>query len=671
MALALPSAAAAQEQAPVIVVTGRGLEAARGESVYGVAQIGPDRLGGSASSRLEDVLRDVPGFQLFRRSDARSANPTSQGATLRALGGNASSRALLLLDGVPQTDPFGGWISFPAYDPRRLASARVVRGGGSGAAGPGALAGTIELESAADEGVVVALAGGSRGSVDAFVGAGVALGAGLLTVSGSYAGGDGFVPVVAGQRGPDDRPSPYEQASVALRAAAPVGDEVELQAGGLWFSDGRERGTALSEIATTGLDASVRLVGNGAWRWSALAYLQTRSFANSFASAGAARQVAIRTAEQYEVPSTGLGARVEVRPPLGAVELRVGADWRDTEGATQERYNFQNGVGTRGRVAGGHSRTLGAFAEASWERGPLVLSGGARVDQWTITDGFLFERVFNGVTLTDRAFPDRSGWQPTARGGVAWRIDPAVTVRAASYLGWRLPTLNELYRPFRVGADATAANAALEPERLRGVEVGLAWRPADGAQVSVTAFSNRLEDAIANVSIGGGPGIFDGVGFVAAGGAFRRRDNLRAITSRGVEVDASLQRGPWSLRGGYSFAGARVVAEGAGRPLDGLRPAQTPRHAASATIAWSAEEAAASLTARFVGEQYEDDLNRQLLPSAVTLDASLRLPIGDGIAMEARAENLTDTHVVAAISGDGIVERGTPRTLWLGVRLSR
>ena len=93
----------------------------------------------------------MPGFQQFRRSDARSANPTSQGATLRALGGNASSRALLILDGVPQTDPFGGWISWPAYDPRRLGQVRVVRGGGTGANGPGALAGTIELDSAAPD----------------------------------------------------------------------------------------------------------------------------------------------------------------------------------------------------------------------------------------------------------------------------------------------------------------------------------------------------------------------------------------------------------------------------------------------------------------------------------------------------------------------------------------
>src|SRR3954469_22891781 len=196
--LLLPAAAQApaqlQEAQPEIVVSGRGLDEGIGARAYDGTEIGRARLDHSASNRLEDVLRDVPGFQQFRRSDARSANPTSQGATLRALGGNASSRTLLILDGVPQTDPFGGWIAWPAFDPRRLGRIRVVRGGGSGADGPGALAGTIALESAAPDdlaGPAESIAYGSRDSVDAFAGYGAHLGAGFVGLTGAYARGDG------------------------------------------------------------------------------------------------------------------------------------------------------------------------------------------------------------------------------------------------------------------------------------------------------------------------------------------------------------------------------------------------------------------------------------------------------------------------------------------------
>ncbi|PSJ37725.1 TonB-dependent receptor [Allosphingosinicella deserti] len=659
----------AQVDEQEIVVTGRGLAPAAGEEVFDTVTLDRTRLANSASNRLEDILRDVPGFQLFRRSDARTANPTSQGATLRALGGNASSRALLILDGVPQTDPFGGWVSWPAYDPQRLGEARVTRGGGSGAYGPGALAGTIELSSADPfTGPTAVVAYGSRDSVDAHAGLGLAAGAGFVTVSGAYARGDGFVPIVREDRGAVDRPSPYEQASLAVRAVAPLGGEVELQASGLAFRDARERGTAFSDILTKGADASLRLVGR---RWTALAYVQTRDFTNSFASVAADRASVSQASEQYSVPSTGLGARGEWRPDLGPVALRLGGDWRETIGETRELYSFVAGAGTRGRVAGGRTRTVGSFAEASWRSDAFTLTAGGRIDRWWIEDGVLNERVLaTGQQLTDTRFDDRSGWEPTGRAGIAFRPGGGVTLRSAAYLGWRLPTLNELYRPFRAGTDATAANAALAPERLKGIEAGADWRPAAQVRIGATLFANRLENAIANVTLGRGPGTFPGVGFVAVGGEYRQRQNLDAVEAKGLELDASARLGRWTLSGGWSWVDADVDADAQAAPLNGLRPAQTPRHAATATIAWDGGTGrSASVTARWVGSQFEDDLNAQRLRGAFTMDASASWPLTRRLSLEARAENLADARVEAAVSGDGIVERATPRTLWIGLRL--
>jgi outer membrane receptor protein involved in Fe transport len=648
------------------------LPRALGEGAYDNVVIGRERLVGSASGRLDEILREVPGFQLFRRSDARSANPTSGGATLRALGGNAASRALLILDGVPQSDPFGGWINWPAYDPERLGLVRVVRGGGTGVSGPGALAGTIELASA-DPGNVAGvrggISGGSRESLDGRASFGTALGAGFLTGSAAYARGDGFVPVIDRQRGAVDRASLYRQGSLSLRAVAPLRPDLELQAATLLFRDERERGTAFTANETTGADASVRLVGR---RWEALAYVQGRDYRNEFASVSAGRAAVVQASEQYNVPSTGLGARVEVRPAIReGVELRLGADTRLTRGETRELYSFVGGVGTRGREAGGRSTTLGTFAEAAAQAGPVTITAGARVDHWRLPGGFLREQVLaTGAVLTDTRFADRSGWEPTARAGLAWRPGAGITLRGAAYLGWRLPTLNELYRPFRVGADATAANAALAPERLRGIEAGIDYRPLSTARIGITLFSNRLDGAIANVTLGQGPGTFPGVGFVARGGQFRQRANLDAIEVNGIELDGRLDLGAWSLSGGYSFADAQVVASGAAAPLDGLRPGQAPRHLLSGTLGWRGLNGArASATGRYAGSQFEDDLNRQLLPDALTLDLAGSVPLSSRLSIEARAENVTGARVVAGISGEGVIERATPRTFWIGLRL--
>ncbi|RJF90201.1 TonB-dependent receptor [Sphingomonas cavernae] len=657
-----------------IVVTGHGLDEAAGDAAYDIVTIGRDRLTTSASDRLEDVLRDVAGLQQFRRSDARSANPTSQGVTLRGLGGNASSRALVILDGVPQTDPFGGWISWPAFAPERLEQVRVTRGGGSGVAGPGALAGTIELTSAGPDRLApysLAAAYGSRDAVQADAALAAQLGQGFVTLSADYARGDGFIPIVSESRGSADRPAPYEQASVAARAVVPVSAQTELQANMLVFTDRRERGFAFSDNGSDGADASLRLVGRGDWGWSALGYVQLREFRSSFASINADRSAATQTSDQYNVPSTGLGARVEVRPPLGeTVELRLGGDWRRADGVTREFFQYVAGKPTRGREAGGRTDTLGAFAEVSADLlDALTLTGGARIDHWWIADGFLRERQLSGAPITDTRFDDRQGWEPTARAGLAFNPATTVTLRTAAYLGWRLPTLNELYRPFRVGADATAANADLAPEHVSGVEAGIDWRPTANARLSATLFSNRLEDAIANVTIARGPGVFPGVGFVSAAGFYRQRQNLEAVKARGVELDAAFSIADFRLAASYAYTDSKVNAAGIALSLDGLRPAQTPEHMASATLGWQrSDDAGASLTLRYVSDQFEDDQNQLKLDDAFTVDARLTWPVANGLLIEARGENLANTRVEAARSQSGVIERATPRTLWIGLR---
>ena len=660
-----------------IVVTGAGLVTAAGDSAYDVVTIDRQRLAGTASGRIEDALRDVAGFQQFRRSDSRSAHPTSQGATLRGLGGNASSRALVLLDGVPQIDPFGGWVNFPALDPVRLGLARVTRGGGTGASGAGALAGTVELTSAGPADLPrywADLAYGSRDGVDADAGISARVAGGFASLSGAYARGDGFVPIIARQRGPADVAARYEQYSIAARAVVPVAPDIELQASGTAFHDARNRGTAFTDNVSDGLDASLRLVGRGHWGFEALAYLQSRNFSSSFASVDAARSAASQTLDQYDVPATGRGGRVEIRPPLPAgIELRLGSDIRALSGRTKEFYSFVAGAPTRGRAAGGETRTLGAFADGSVKLGDrLTLTGGARIDRWWIDNGFLRERLLTGAPVTDAAFADRAGWRPTGRAGIAFRPTAAITLRSAAYLGWRLPTLNELYRPFRAGADATAANAGLAPERMKGVEIGTDFQPISALRLSGTLFYNRLEDGIANVTNArDAAGNCPGIGFVAATGACRIRRNLDAVRARGAELDAQLTYGDWDLSASYAYTDARVRGSGPSAALDGLRPAQTPKHQASATLAWSpAADLRAAVTVRYIGAQFEDDQNSRSLADAVTADAVLSVPVRRGISLEARAENAFNARVEATISGANLIERATPRTLWIGVKVA-
>src|SRR5207244_3128572 len=122
---------------------------------------------------------------------------------------------------------------------------------------PGALAGTIELSSvpaSQARPVTAALAYGSRASLDADATVTAHLGGGFAMISGGYARGDGFIPIVSEDRGPIDRAAPYRQSRLAARAVIPVGDDTELQANSSFLRDRRDRGVAFTASSNLAVD---------------------------------------------------------------------------------------------------------------------------------------------------------------------------------------------------------------------------------------------------------------------------------------------------------------------------------------------------------------------------------------------------------------------------------
>ncbi|WP_150290123.1 TonB-dependent receptor plug domain-containing protein [Sphingobium estronivorans] len=660
---AIPTVALANAEAPDparIVVTGEGLALPPGTPAYGSVAIDRDRLANSASGRIESILGDVAGFQQFRRSDSRSANPSAQGATLRALGGNASSRTLVLLDGVPMADPFFGYIPFSALVPDRLSVVRVTRGGGLGAFGAGAVAGAIELASATRDQLPTFAASAFYGSRDATeLSAGIApdLGGGYVSLSGRWDRGGGFQTTPKDQRVAATAPAAYDGWSTNLRAVAPLSATSEIQFRGTLFHDDRTLRFKGADSMSEGQDASIRFISRGAWQVDALAYIQARNFSNIVIVAPTPT-TSRKSLDQRNTPSTGIGGKIELRPPVGPDHvLRVGADTRIATGDMYEDVYSAAGVVTARRHAGGDQMTTGFFAEDDWTIGSLVLTGGVRADRWTISDGFFRQANGTGVGTLNTAFADRSDWQFSGRAGVLYHLGDAIAVRGAGYTGFRLPTLNELYRPFVVGSVRTEANAALTPEKLKGLEAGVDINPATGVSLSATAFYNKLDDAIANVT--------DPSNLNA-----RQRRNVDAIVAKGMELTASGRIADFLLSASYAYSHSTVHAPG--MRFDGLTPAQSPRHAASATLAWEPEQGPAlSATLRYVAKQYEDDLQAYALPDALTVDAVARLPLGHGVTLIARGENLFDEKIYTRLGTDGSIDLGTPRTLWIGVRFSR
>ena len=651
-----PASTPAARAGDVIVVLGQGLPQTPAAPAYATITVPREEIVASSSGRIEDVLESVAGFQQYRRSDSRSSNPSAQGVTLRALGGNATSRALVLLDGVPIADPFFGYIPLSAVAPERLGSVTVTRGGGSGPFGAGALAGTIQLDSA-DAATLGLLSGealvDSRAETELSATLAPKVGDGFAEVSGRWDRGQGFYTTPESQRVPATARAAYDSWSASGRLVQRFGSDVELQVRGLAFNDDRTLRFQGANSTSKGQDISARLVTRGPWQLDAVAYGQWRNFNNVVISSTRYTRVL----DQKDTPSQGQGGKLELRPPVGAGHLlRLGADYRRSNGNMfEDAYNAATGAQTEHHFAGGTNTDVGLFLEDDWTLGErLVLTVGVRADHYAIDDGYY--RSINaqtGATIADNSYADRSDWEVTYRGGALFTVSDAVRLRAAAYTGFRLPTLNELYRPYVVFPVVTNANAGLLPERLWGYEGGVDWQATRGIKLSLTAFDNKVKDAIANVTLQTN---------------LQQRRNVDAIDARGLEFAATAAQGPLSFTGTLAYTHARVSSSGAAASLDGNRPAQVPSMSFSGTVSWRPLPGPVlAATLRHVGDQFEDDQESDVLPTANTLDLFGQYPLWGKLSVIGRVENLFDETVITR--NDNVTQDlGAPQTFWLGLR---
>jgi outer membrane receptor protein involved in Fe transport len=406
--------------------------------------------------------------------------------------------------------------------------------------------------------------------------------------------------------------------------------------------------------------------------WNAVAYGQDQRFASTFSSVNATRTAETPASDQYAVPATALGAAwTGVWQGANDARTSAGLDYRHVRGETREYFTFSAGAFTRQRVAGGSQDVTGIFAlhERPLAENLRVTLGG-RLDFWREQDGHRRETDrATGTVLRNDIYPDRDSAEFSPSAGLVWQPAKSWRVRAAAQQSFRRPTLNELYRPFRVGNVITEANAALATEHATSAELGVE-HSLGHLTLGAALFWNDLRDAVGNVTIARGPGTFPIVGFVPAGGLGRQRLNLDRLRVQGLELSAKWQPlAILSLTADYLYNDATVRATALAPNLVGKRLAQVPRQSASFGASWQPVKKL-SLTSRVraLDRQFEDDENLLVLGAALVVDLSVSYQLTDRCELYLTAENLTDERLETGRSADGIVNTGTPRLVLGGVR---
>ncbi|WP_409019340.1 TonB-dependent receptor [Brevundimonas vesicularis] len=659
-----------------VIVTAARLPPSAGEAAFSVVRLDDQAIG--RATRLDEALAQVPAVALFRRTSSLSANPTTQGISVRALAPSGAGRSLVTLDGVPLNDPFGGWVLWSQLPTEALSGLDIVRGAGAGPYGAGALTGVIQLRER-EQGGVLDISVAERGGGRIGAAGSTSLGPVRLTGLAQYETSDGYVATRGAGRGAADLPLDLEIQAAGLRLDAPVG-AASLSVRASAYEEERGSGLAGARSSASGHLLSATLAqpsieNNYGWRLQV--WRRESDFANSSAAVSADRNQTTPANEQYETPATGWGLNAALRRQSrgfagGRLEWELGADARFNEGETRERFRYMEGTFTRGRIAGGKASVAGLYGEASWASSLWLIAGGLRLDGWRNEEGRRIERDLQSQNLTlNEQDPERSGEVFSARMAARRWLGGGWAARAAAYSGFRPATLNELHRPFRVGNDLTEANAALVPETLQGIEAGLAYEGPLSA-FGATVFWNRIDDAIVNVTLAEGPGTFPRAGFVPAGGVLRQRQNAGRIEAFGLELTARQRLGDsLELHGAISATDARLDGGNAAPQLTGLRPAQAPIWSATAGMDWQARPTLnLALQARYESKRYDDDLNSRILDPALTLDARADWQVTDQASLWLAADNLLDAEVEVSRTGSGVAGYGVPRTFRLGLRLT-
>ncbi|MGI4828651.1 MAG: TonB-dependent receptor, partial [Janthinobacterium lividum] len=248
-------------QQSVTVTADRGL-AGVGDQSTDVVVVTGEQLAAPPALALDDRLHQVAGFQLYRRTSSWTANPTTEGVSLRGLGSTAASRTLVVSDQVPLNDPFGGWIHWDEIPVLAIADVQLVRGGAADLYGSSAIGGVIDIDPVtATSTPHVLVSADALGATENSASGDLVVSAALRPVSillaGSGVDTGGYIPTAPAFRGLVDIPSNVAEESGRLELRTPTridGDTAFV------------RGNVLNEERSNGTPDQTN--GTRFWRYS-------------------------------------------------------------------------------------------------------------------------------------------------------------------------------------------------------------------------------------------------------------------------------------------------------------------------------------------------------------------------------------------------------------------
>ncbi|MDE1175508.1 MAG: TonB-dependent receptor [Edaphobacter sp.] len=601
---------------------------------------------------LDDRLRQVAGFQLFRRTGSWVANPTTQGTSLHGLASTAASRTLVLSDQIPLNDPFGGWIHWNEIPQLAVRNIELMRGGASDLYGSSAIGGVINVLPVTPEKFSYALdlAGASENtsSLNGLL-AGTYKGWKGLAATSIFQTG-GYILIAPEIRGAVDVPSNVHSQSGRIELHHDLGPGSVFLRGNL-LNEARSNGTPVTTNATR----IWRYAAGGDWsdggdgRFLLRLHGASQGYRQSFSSVVADRSSERLTRLQV-VPSSQLGAIGQWAHTYHAWTVVAGSDVLDTRGNDRETPYGTTGAPQTTVSTTARQRDTGVYGEALWQPKGWSVALSSRVDRFSTFDAKQAGATTPLPTVSETIFNPRLG--------VVRQLPHGVALTGSVFRAFRGPSLNELYRTGQVGQQTTLANPSLRSERATGWEAGGLINLHHIGTVRSSYFWTQVNRPIAAVQIS-----------ATTTSQTLMRQNLGQLLSKGVT--AELEMHPVSflmLTAGYQYANSTVSKFQADPTLAGKWTAQVPRN--SATVQARMEKSQWGVFAvdvRASGKQYDDTANQYELDPFAQVDLYAEHKLRKSLRLYMSVQNLANSRIQAGRTPQ--LTLAAPRIIMGGIRL--
>jgi outer membrane cobalamin receptor len=513
-------------------------------------------------------------------------------------------------------------VYWDRLDPYFIDRVEIDRGAATSVFGDRAMSGTISLFSPPEqhEHISADFIGGSQGTADVSGAYSNLWGAWGLSVHSREFTTDGYYIVPDSLRGKaDDKANVrFATGDVHLDYLG-TADRLSIHFDAL--AEERHNGTLLTHNST-GL-GTLGVTYTHSWandQISVIGFHTEEQFHSTFSSVSLGRNTE-KLASKQTVPEYDVGGAAYWRHHAKRWNTIIGADTDDIHGTSFD-YSYSTHLLT---PSGGMLLEHGTFGQGDITLGHIQFFAGIR-QQFTGHEDTTFVSPNGGIAVGVRRF----------------------RFRASGYKSFRAPTLNELYRNFRVGNALTVANAALVPEGLVGVEAGVDWS-GETTHISAGVFHNDLNNLIDNATLSSSPALI-----------LRQRQNFPSALSRGFEANLTQSWRKWRLDAGYLFADARLST--------GERIPEVPKQQGTAELTYAAKSMLLSFGVRSFGLQFDDDLNQFKLPGYAALNATAERHITSKLSALATVENLLDRSFLVALTPTP--NTGEPRLWRVGLRWS-